>query len=417
MPCKSKTDRKLFETIPELLHAKEPHFTPPFPGSVVKLIEPEGAFCNQHGSIVPLIIFRHEPLSKFAAGDAVLGASGAQRLSVQEVLDGASTGTTTQCASAVEFGKRFNGKPVGRIAAIINHSHNNYNKDRVGFFGFFDFINDPAVATALLEAAAKIVQQEGMTSLRGPYNPSINDDCGVLTEGFHAPSFVSMPWNPPYYESLYKQAGLESVRTLYAWMIPLQRETPERVNKIVQRLHKRAKVTIRTLDMKNLKKEMEIIHRLYNRTLDRNWGFYPMALDDLLHAADDLKAIADPGLILFACAEGREVAFSLSLPNVNELFHAARGRKGILRFLEMALRIQFQRPKDARLCVLGVDPEYRDKGLSALLFYEVFVRKKAKYERSEVSWVEANNTEILEGAELMGGHCDRTYQIFEKNLV
>lgn len=368
MHCKSKTDRKLFEEIPELLHAKDPHFTPPFPGSVVKLIEPEGAFIKQHGSIVPLIAFRH-------------------------------------------------GKPVGRIAAIINRSHNAYNKDLVGFFGFFDFINDPAVASVLLEAAAEIVQQEGMTSLRGPYNPSINDDCGVLTEGFHAPSFVSMPWNPPYYESLYKHVGLESVRTLYAWMVPLQGETPERVNKIIRRLHQRAKVTIRTLDMKNLKKEMEIIHRLYNRTLDRNWGFYPIALDDLLHAADDLKAIADPDLILFACIDGREAAFSLSLPNVNELFHAARGRKGILRFLEMALRIQFQRPKDIRLCVLGVDPEYQNKGLSALLFYEAFMRKKAKYQRTEVSWVEANNMEILEGAELMGGHRDRTYQIFEKKLL
>jgi GNAT superfamily N-acetyltransferase len=364
---KSKTDRKLFEKIPELLHAKEPHFTPPFPGSVVKLIEPQGAFMKQHGTIVPLIAFR-------------------------------------------------NGIPVGRIAAIINRSHNAYNKDRVGFFGFFDCVNDPCVAKALVEAAAQIVQQEGMTSLRGPYNPSINDDCGVLTDGFHAPSFVSMPWNPPYYESLYQQAGLKSVRTLYSWMIPLHKETPERVNKIVQRLRDRAKVTIRTLDMKNLKKEMEIIHRLYNRTLNRNWGFYPISLNDLLHAADDLKAIADPSLILFASADSRDVAFSLSLPNVNELFHAARARKGILRFLEMVLRLQFQRPQDARLCILGVDPEYQNKGLSALLFYEAYVRTKAKYQRSDVSWVEANNTEILEGAELMGGYRDRVYQIFEKEV-
>lgn len=333
----------------------------------MKLIEPNGAFCKQHGSITPLIAFKK-------------------------------------------------GKPVGRIAAIINRSHNNYNKDQVGFFGFFDCINDAAIAKALVDAVAKIVKKEGMTSLRGPYNPSINDDCGVLTEGFETPSFISMPWNPAYYESLYRAAGLEPVRTLYSWMVPLQQETPERVNKIVTRLKKRNNISIRSIDMKNLKKEMEIIHRLYNRTLDRNWGFYPMSLDELLHAADDLKAIADPSLILFAQADGRDVAFSLSLPNMNELFHASRGRKGILRFLEMALRIQFQRPTAARLCVLGVDPEYRDKGLSALLFYEAYVRTKAKYQRSEVSWVEANNTEILEGAELMNGHRDKTYQIFEKEI-
>lgn len=367
LPCLNKRDRKLFENIPELLHSADPHFTPPFPGSVVKLISPKGAFAHQHGEIIPLIAYDNK-------------------------------------------------KIVGRIAAIINRSHNAYSKDTVGFFGFFDCINDSRVAKALIEAAAEILRKEGMTVMRGPYNPSINDDCGVLTEGFHEPNFVSMPWNPPYYEALYATAGLKSVRTLYAWMIPLQKEIPERVNKIVNRLRKRSKISIRSLNMKNLKSELAIIHRLYNRTLDRNWGFYPISLEDLLHAADDLKAIADPSLILFACAEGREVGFSLSLPNVNEVFHTARDRKGLVRFLEMALRLQFQKIKSARLCVLGVDPEYRDKGISALLFYEAYARTKAKYERSEVSWVEANNVEILEGAALMNGHHDKTYQIFEKNL-
>lgn len=268
-----------------------------------------------------------------------------------------------------------------------------------------------------MDAAAAILKEKGMNSMRGPYNPSINDDCGVLVEGCGSPSFVSMPWNPSYYADLYKAAGLQKVRTLYAWEVPLQRETPERVNRIVNRIKRRNKVSVRSIDMKNLKKELEIIHRLYNLTLDRNWGFYPIALEDLLHAADDLKAIANPEIILFVCVDGREVGFSLALPNVNEVFHAARGRKGILRFLEMALRLQCQKIKKDRLCVLGVEPAYRDKGLSALLFFESFRAAKAAYEISEVSWVEENNVEILEGAELMGGYRSRTYELFEKMLT
>jgi len=114
-------------------------------------------------------------------------------------------------------------------------------------------------------------------------------------------------------------------------------------------------------------------------------GFYPIALEDLLHAADDLKAIADPNIILFICAEGREVGYTLALPNVNEVFHAARGRKGVLRFLEMALRLQFQKIKAQRLAVLGVEPAYRDKGLSALLFSEAFRAARERFEISEVS--------------------------------
>ena len=115
--------------------------------------------------------------------------------------------------------------------------------------------------------------------------------------------------------------------------------------------------------------------------------------------------------------DSREVGFSLALPNVNEVFHASRGRKGILRFLEMALRLQFQKIKTDRLCVLGVEPAYRDKGLSAYLFFESFRAASAKYAISEVSWVEANNEEILEGAKLMGGYRSRIYEIFEKNLA
>ena len=269
----------------------------------------------------------------------------------------------------------------------------------------------------MFNSAAGILLSKGLTSMRGPYNPSINDDCGILIEGCERPSFVSMPWNPSYYSALCKGEGLESVRTLYAWDVPLQGKMPERVNRIVERIKKRNKVTVRPIDLKNIRKEMEIIHRLYNITLDRNWGFYPIALEDLLHAADDLKVIANPELILFVCLDGREVGFSLALPNVNEVFHASRGRKGILRFLEMALRLQFQKIKTDRLCVLGVEPSYRDKGLSALLFFESFRVARASYEVSEISWVEANNVEILEGAEIMGGHRSRTYEIFEKSLV
>jgi len=367
LPCRSAAELKKFEEIPEKLHGTDPNFTPPFPGSVVGLIGPKSVFLKKHGEVTPLIAYR-------------------------------------------------DGKPVGRIAAIVNRSHNNHNKDSVGFFGFFDFINDVSVAKALVDAAASILKEKGLSVMRGPYNPSINDDCGVLTEGNDRPTFISMPWNPTYYAEVYQAAGLGNIRTLYAWDIPLHKEQPARVVKIVNWLKKRNTVSIRSIDMKNLNKELETIHRLYNQCLDRNWGFYPIALEDLLHAADDLKAIADPSIIVFVCVDGREVGFSLALPNVNEVFHASRGRKGVLRFLEMALRLQFQRIKTDRLTVLGVEPAYRDKGLSALLFFESFRIAKAKYEVSEVSWVEANNTEILEAAELMGGHRSRTYELYEKAL-
>lgn len=286
----------------------------------------------------------------------------------------------------------------------------------MGFFGFFDSINDPSVARALIDAASAILREKGMSSVRGPYNPSINDDCGVLTQGNDRPSFVSMPWNPPYYADLLHAAGLPTVRTLYAWDIPLDKPIPERIHKIVERIRTRGKVTLRSIDLSRLDEELKIIHRLYNLFEDRNWGFYPIALEDLMHAAEDLKAIANPELIRFVCIDGREVAFVLALPNINEVFHASRNRKGILRFLEMALRLKLQKIQSSRLCLLGIEPGYRDRGLSALLFYDGFRMAGRFHKLSEVSWVEANNEEILEGAAIMGGYRSRTYEIFEKPL-
>ena len=309
-----------------------------------------------------------------------------------------------------------NGRPVGRIAAVINRSHNTHNRDTVGFFGFFDAVDDMSVARELIAAASAILRAAGLSSMRGPYNPSINDDCGVLIEGNDRPSFVSMPWNPPYYARLLNAAGVEQTRTLYAWDVPLDRPTPERINKIVERIRKRQNATVRPIDLGNLERDLTIIHRLYNQCLDRNWGFYPIALDDLMHAAEDLRAIADPETIFFVCMDGREVGFSLALPNVNEVFRAAKGRKGLLRLIEIGLRMKLQHITSQRLCILGVEPAARDKGLSALLFHESFRASALKYSLSEVSWVEANNEEILEAASIMGGFRSRTYGIFEQAI-
>ena len=138
----------MFESLPEILHAHDPQFVPPFPGSVLKLIGPKSPFLKK-GKVWPLLAYK-------------------------------------------------NGKPVGRIAAIVNGAHNQFYKDRLGFFGFFDFIDDPEVAQELFKEACRLLRNEGMTSLRGPYNPSVNDECGLLVSGFTRPPMILMPYNPAY---------------------------------------------------------------------------------------------------------------------------------------------------------------------------------------------------------------------------
>lgn len=308
------------------------------------------------------------------------------------------------------------GEVVGRIAAIINRSHNQYYKDHVGFFGFFDCINDPEVARLLTETVRERLKRAGFAVMRGPYNPSVNDECGVLVEGFDSSPFVMMTYNPPYYLDLYDQSGFKQAKDLYAFYMSGREAVPGRIERIVDRVKRQSGFTIRNIDLKRLSDEMKIIQGLYNETLDRNWGFVPVTHEDLEFAAEDLKQIADPSLILIAEKDGVAVGFSLCIPNINEFLWQARASSGLWRVLKVAWALKTRRPKEARLAILGVRPEFRNTGIAALFYYESLVRGGKKYIGGELSWVEESNKEIIHAITVMGGKKYKCYRIYEQAI-
>jgi len=340
---------------------------PPFPGSISKIFSPKSAFAR-HGELFPFLAYK-------------------------------------------------NSEPVGRIAAVVNHSHNKYYNDKVGFFGFFDCIDDAEVAHLLMAKAREVLVQKGLTSIRGPYSPSSNEECGLLVEGFESAPFVMMPYNPPYYLPLYEKMGLRPIRDLYAFYLSAETEAPERIRKIVDRVRRSTGISIRSINMQKLEDELAIIHKLYNVTLDRNWGFVPIELEDLISTADELKQIADPNMVLIAEKNGEPVGFSLTLPNMNELMWKTRNSGTLMRVLKFLWYLKTSHPKEARLIVLGVAPEFRNTGIAALFYYETLARGKSKYVGGELSWVEANNTEITKGITVMGGKKYKSYRIFESPLT
>ena len=366
--CPDKKSLQMFERIPEKIHYQNPNFIPPFPGSVRKLFSPKSAFLK-HGELFPFIAFR----------DA---------------------------------------EPVGRICAVINRAHNDYHKDKVAFFGFFDCIDDIKVAGALYEKARETLSNRGFDVIRGPYNPSQNDECGLLVDGFDSPPMVMMTFNPAYYLDLYDKLGLVKARDLYAFYMSSELESPERMAKIVARVRKSSGFTIRSIDMKNLKEELKIFHKLYNLTLDRNWGFVPIEYEDLVFGADDLKAIADPNMVLIAEKNGEPVGFSVTVPNVNELMAMTRKHKSsAMRAIKFLWLLKTHQPKEARLFILGVHPEHRNTGIAALFYHETLTRAKNKYIGGEMSWVEESNHEITKGITFMGGKKYKTYRIYEQSLA
>lgn len=309
------------------------------------------------------------------------------------------------------------GRPVGRIAAIVNRSHNAFYGDKTGFFGYFDSIDDEAVARKLFAAARQALTERGLVSMRGPYNPSVNDDFGLLVDGFSSAPFVMMPHNPPYYAGLFETAGLKAARDFYAFYISAKAQAPERVEKIVDRVKRSTGISLRNIDMSRLDEELKVIKELYNSTLCRNWGYVPITLEDLQAAAADLKAIVDPEMVLIAEKAGKTVGYCMTIPNINEFLLATKRRSLLGRILKFVWKMKTSHPREARLAAMGVHPDYRNTGIAALFYYETLMRGKQRYVGGELSWVEESNAEMIKSIRVMGGEKYKTYRIYESDLV
>ena len=309
------------------------------------------------------------------------------------------------------------GKVVGRIAAILNRTHNEYHRDKTGFFGFFDFADENA-ARALFEAACDWMRSKGCDVARGPYSPSINDTCGLLTEGFGEPPSVFMPWNPAFYADIYRDLGLAEVRRLYSFDMDMTVMANPAMTRLAARAQARSGLTTRPFDLSDISGELRKLQRLYNLTLDRNWGYMPVKWEDLEHSAQGLRTIANPDLLFFVMHDGREVGYSISLPDINDfLLRTRRWPRGWPRLIPMLWFLKRSKPRRARHLILGIEPEFRHRsGIAPFLYHETFRRVASHYPLAEVSWVEANNEQIVRSIEILGGSRNKTYTIWEKAL-
>lgn len=309
------------------------------------------------------------------------------------------------------------GRPVGRIAAIRNRLHNDHHRDSTGFFGFFDFTEDE-VARVLFDAACTWLKERGLTTARGPYSPSINDTCGLLVDGFEDPPCVFMPWNPPRYVDTFRRLGLEEIRQLYAFDMDMTAPPNPSMVRLAERAQGKSGLSTRPFKTDELEKELRILQRLYNVTLDRNWGYVPVQWEELEHSARGLKTIADERILYFVMHGGREVGYSISLPDINEfLRRTLPWPRGWMRLLPMLWMLKTRRPRRARHLILGIEPEFRQRsGIAPLLYFETFRRVALGYPVAEVSWVEANNEQIVRGIEILGGTRSKTYSIWERPL-
>ena len=316
--------------------------------------------------------------------------------------------------------------PLGRIAAIINHQHNRFHNEEVGFFGFFESVNDREVAHLLLETACNWVAERGMKAIRGPMNFSTNDECGMLIDGFDSPPVFLMTYNPPYYPELVESYGFEKAMDLLAYIIDNSAyksvdELPPKLLRVVRAVQKRhPEVRVRSMNKADFRNEVERFKHVYNRAWEKNWGFVPLTDEEIDHMAKNLKDLVDPDLAFFAEVQRPDgtwepIAASLTLPDYNQVLIHMNGRLfpfGWLKFLWYRRKID-----TARVFALGVVHEWHGRGIDALLYYEtakVLFRKG--YKRAEMSWILENNMMVNRSIRFFGGVPYKRYRIYELPL-
>ncbi len=306
---------------------------------------------------------------------------------------------------------------VGRIAAIKNDLHNKEHDDKVGFFGFFESIDDQLVANSLLDAAKYWLLEKGFDVMRGPANPSVNDEYALLVEGFDDPPRMLMPYNPPYYIKLLENYGLYKAKDLYAYKIINEEiKKSEKIFRISDIALRRSNVSIRGMDMKNFNAELERVKYVYNKAWAPNWGFVPLTDEEIDYLAADLKPLVDPNLVLFMENEKETVGFALVLPDYNYIFKEMNGR--LLPFNFIKLFTQRKNIPWARIIILGLIPEYQKKGLDASFYVEVVKRAAERgIFLGEASWILEDNNMMVRGAETMKGVRYKTYRIYQMTIA
>ena len=321
--------------------------------------------------------------------------------------------STLQCFLAYK-----DNKLVGRIAAIQNNNHNTFNNANDGFFGFFDCINDLAVATTLFDEAKSWIKAKGLSTMIGPVNPSTNEPVGLLIDGFDKPPVAMMTYNKPYFSKLIEENGFKKLTDLFAYDIKTN-TVSDRAVKLQEALLKRLEqrnVIIRPINMKDFKNEVAKVRGIYNAAWDKNLGFVPMTEAEFNYLAKDLKMILDKDFCLVAEHEGKMVGFALAIPDVNQVQKKInRGRllpTGLFKLLFGLKKINY-----VRIITLGVIEDYRKMGIEAC-FYAQIIKNAArkKINGGEASWILENNEMMNKAMENINGKVYKTYRIYQKEI-
>ncbi len=316
-------------------------------------------------------------------------------------------------------------KIVGTIAAFINRRHNEFHQENIGWFGAFEVYDDQEAAIALLNTAADWVKSQGFNAIRGPQTFTTHEEVGLLIDGF-SPPIILMSYNPPYYARLIESAGFSKCMDMFSFSLNRDEvKTSDlfaRLERITQSVMKRNNITIRPVDSKRLKEEFVLFKDLYNAGWEKNWGFVPMTPKELDALVASLGQFFDPKMAFYAYVDEQPAGFIMGLPNFNEVLHKVYPRPGVPEVVSLIKALYYWKIKPvmkwARIPLMGVKAEYRNKGVDAAMYFYLLraILRETNYFYSDSGWVLESNTNMVNIAKSFGAHIYKTYRLYERTL-
>ena len=310
------------------------------------------------------------------------------------------------------------GHVVGRISAQVDHAFNSFHGNAWGMFGFLEFEDDVEILHALVGAAEGWLRARGRDRMVGPMDFTMNDESGVLIEGFEREPMIKQPWHPPYYQARCEEAGLEKAMDLFMWELEIgdrQKIVPV-IFELAEQVGPKHGIRIRKMSRRSLRRDMDRFADVYNAAWKDNWGFSPYSKEDLDYYSQELQLVFDSDWFMVAeTAQGETVAMAITVPDINQVLRKMNGRllpTGWWHFLNRGRIID-----RVRVGFLGVKPEYQHTGVAAALYIEHFdMAASTPRTWGEMGWILETNTAMNRGMEAMGGRIVKRYRVYEREL-
>jgi GNAT superfamily N-acetyltransferase len=310
------------------------------------------------------------------------------------------------------------GRVVGRISAQVDDAYNRYHDSRTGMFGFLELEDDPELLPALLDAAFGWLRARGCDHALGPMDFGMNDECGVLVDGFDREAMIKQPWHPPYYAARCEEAGLEKAMDLWMWELDIsdRAQMMPILFELAEQVEPKHGVSIRKMTRRSLRRDMDRFADVYNSAWSHNWGFSPYSKADLDWYASELQLVFDRPWFMVAEKGSETVAVAITVPDINQVLRRMKGRIvpfGWWHFLRRRRIIT-----RCRVGFLGVKPEYQHTGVAAALYVEHFeqaARTRVKW--GEMGWILETNRAMNRGMQAMNGRRVKSYRVYERALA